>query len=373
MQKQIKTKLRFRIIVFSILLISIISISGLVVYAMQSFSVPVEVIEPLEIVDYPTGFSLYPGETVNFDFTVENLASVTYFQEFEFLVNDTTFQTYVTFSNYNYSIPPGIHKLDAWLTIAPNAPARNFVLTISKKTDAPIPISNLFISSDVKLTPTLELLAGGARWAAQEGKSALYISWRANYDAHHTSNGVDWEYSKDSYMTYWDWEESIVAALETQDFDITIVGDFPNDLSEYDVVVIFAYYALEPNMEPLIRKYIQAGGSVVLIGATPSYLVAYSKSLGCSNNIESIADWFGASRYRNGGGSISVVVDNPLGTSFSLNEHIFVGSGISAAAIGSLSSDSKAIALYDTGGVVAFTHEYGDGRVYYQAYFQRLP
>ena len=59
---------------------------------MHPVDVPVEVKEPLEILDYPTGLSLYPGETVNFNFTVENSASVNYFQEFDFLVNDTSYK-----------------------------------------------------------------------------------------------------------------------------------------------------------------------------------------------------------------------------------------------------------------------------------------
>ena len=373
MQKPNSTKQRFRIFIFATLLISIISISGLAVYAMQSVSIPLEIKEPLEILDYPTSFSLYSGETTTFEFTVENQASVTIFQEFDFTLNDTNYlNSYVTFSNHNYSIPLGINKLQAWLTISPNAPPANFIITINKKTDIPIstpsPTTTPSLNNNITLTPTLELLAGGARWAAQEGNSALYISWKANWEVHHTSDGVNWPYPSELYMN--NRQTSVIAVLEKANFDITLAGDLPDDISKYDVLVICGYFALEPNNEPLIRDYVLNGGSVVLVAATPAYLASYSKGLGCTNNLELIEDWFGASRYVNGGGPIKVVVDNPVGSSFVTNEFIFTNEGSgSASAVGSLGSDSEAIAVYESGGVVAFAHEFGAGRVYYQSFF----
>ena len=192
MQRPNSTKKRFQAFIFGILLISIISISGFAVYAMQPVSIPTEVKEPLEILDYPTSFSLYPGETQNFTFTVQNSASVNYFQEFEFIVNDTSYQKYVTFSNTNYSIQPGIHTLNAWFTISSNAPAANFVITINKKTDTPTPTPTPTQkdSTNSTLNPTLELLAGGARWAAQNGYNALYINWEYNYQTPYSSRYI---------------------------------------------------------------------------------------------------------------------------------------------------------------------------------------
>jgi hypothetical protein len=364
-----KKQHRLRIFAFSTLLISIISITGFAAYAMQPVSIPLEVKEPLTILEHPTGFNLYAGETTNFEFTVENQASVTIFQEFEFLLNDPDYQSeYVTFSNHNYSILPGINKLNAWLTIDPIAPAANFIITINKKietpTPTPIPTTNL------TLTPTLELLAGGTKWAAQEGNSALFISWKANWEAHHTTDGTDWSYPSEKDRN--DWQKSVITALEAADLDITLAGDLPYDLSKYDVLVIYSYFALEPHNELQIRDYIYNGGNIVLIGATPAYLVEYSKTLACTNNLESIEDWFGASRYTNSGGPIKVIVEHPLGTSFSANEIIFPYKGSSAGAVGSLSTFAEAVACYTSGEVVAFTHEYGAGRVYYQGYFLRL-
>ena len=89
------------------LLISVIALGNFAA-AFESITIPLEVKEPLEILDYPSGFSLYPGENVTFQITVENHASVTYFVEFDFLSNDTNYQErYVTFSEYNYTIAPG--------------------------------------------------------------------------------------------------------------------------------------------------------------------------------------------------------------------------------------------------------------------------
>ena len=365
---------KLTISLFTLFVITIISISGFTVYAMQSANISLEVKEPLKILDYPTSFSLYSGETVNFEFTMENYASVIYFQEFDFILNDTDYQKkYVTFSNHNYSIPPGTTQLQAWLTISPNAPPANFMITINKKTNTPTPTPAPTTSptSNITFNPTLELLAGGMRWAAQKGNNALYISWKANYGNHHTTDGTNWSYPSEPDMNRW--QKSVLASLEKANFDVTQSGDLPGDLTKYDLVVICGYYALEPKNEPQIRDYILNGGSIVLTAATPAYLVSYSKSLGCIGNLEGIEDWFGANKYTNGGGPIKVVIDNPVGTSFATDEFICRLEGsVSCSAVGSLSSDSEVVAVFDLGGVVGFTHEFGAGRIYYQSFIHRL-
>jgi len=372
-----QTKRKFRIFIFALFLISIISIIGIVVYAMQSVNIPLEVKEPLEIIDYPTSFSLYSGETTTFEFTIENYAQVTYFQEFDFTLNDTDYQNrYVTFSNHNYSIPPGSHTLSGWLTIAPSAPVANLIITINKKTESPTPtpIPNLPLinQTNTSLNPTLQLLAGGATWAAQEGKSALYINWLDNWKTHHTTDGIDWEYSSEATMNICD--KSVLAALEYSGFEITLAGNIPEDLSGYDVVVIYAYYAVEPRHEPLIREYIYNGGSVVFLVATQNYLESYSKSYGCATSFDMIEDWFGASKYVNTAGNAHVAFDNPFGTLSSVNDVLFVGSPnySSYASVSSLRSGTKVVAFWDSGKVFAFTHEFGGGRVYYQATFEYI-
>jgi len=275
----------------------------------------------------------------------------------------------VSFSNYNYSIPPRIHTLYAWMTISPNAPSANFEIIIHKKTDTPIqsPSPTPTLQTSISFTPSLQLLAGGIRWAAQEGKSALYITWKDNYEVHHTTDGVDWEW----------WLEArrescynlINAILEDSGFEITLKGDVPEDLSDYDVVVIFAYYAVEPRHESLIREYINNGGNVVLLAGTQNYLVSYSKKLSCSTNLVSIEALFGASTYLNRVSPSCVAFDNPFGTFSLTNEVLYTGFS-SNAAISSLSNEAEAIAYWDSGSVFPFLHEYGAGRVYYHVSFE---
>ena len=372
MQKTTSTKQKIRVIIFATLLISIISLSGFAVYAMQSVSIPLEIKDPLEIIDYPTSLSLYTGETTNFEFTVENHALVTIFQEFDFTLNNTDYQSmYVTFSNHNYSISPGTNKLQAWLTISTNAPQANFVITITKKTDiptpAPTPTQNDF--TDSILNPTLELLAGGARWVAQNGNNALYINWEGNYKNHNTTDGSEWEWKSESAQ--YRWRRSITAALESSNLEITFAGDIPEDLNPYDVVVIFAYYAVEPHHAQQIKDYIQDGGSVVFIAGVPGYFISYSKTSSCSTNLKYIEEWFGASAYLNAHGLTRVAFDNPFGTSL-LTDEIVYDVNLKNGAVTSLIGSVRPIAYYDSGEVFAFTHEYGAGRVYYQAHLKLL-
>ena len=84
------------------------------------------------------------------------------------------------------------------------------------------------------------------------------------------------------------YRSSIIIALESSGFEVTTAGDIPEDLSNYDLVVIFAYYAVEPRHEPQIREYVYNGGNVVFIAASQNYLTSYSKSLTCNSNLEQI-------------------------------------------------------------------------------------
>ena len=347
----------------------------------QSVNIPVEVKEPLEILDYPSDFSLYAGENVTFEITVQNKASVSYFVVLDFRLNDTEYQTkYVTFSSYNYSVAPGAQKLTAWLTVAPTAPAANFMLTISfmrdTEPDATPSASPEPPSPPSTVSPSMKLLGGGARWAAREGKTALYVNWKDNWVAHHLTDGVDWEWGfPEVEMDYWD--SSITVALEQAGFEITRASDIPENLGDYDLVVLFAYYAVEPRHEPLIRDYVFNGGSLVMLGATQCYFTVYSKSLSpyspsfdyfSGNNFTSIQEWFGCSNHGNTGGSASPAFDNPFGTTLSTKDTLFTATGRDGyAGVTSLNEDSQPIAFWSTGLVYAFTHEYGDGRVYYQS------
>lgn len=338
----------------------------------QSVSIPLEIKDPLKILDYPSGFSLFPGETVTFDITVQNLASVTYFVEFDFRLNDTEYQAkYVAFSNHNYSIQPGKQKLSAWITIAPTAPPANLIITIERKTDTPSPKPSPIPDSDM---PLVQLLGGGARWAARNGSSALYVSWKDNWAAHHLTDGVDWQWFSESAMDMW--RSRITSALTQSGFEVTFSGDIPDNIGDYDLVVIFAYYAAEPHLAELIQDYVSNGGGVILMAGVPCYFTDYSKVLSTGTNLTTIHEWLGCSRYANSGGSAHLAFDNPFGTSLSTNDilpfitptgDILTTASPSHAGVTSLNEDSQPVAFWSTGVVFAFKHEYGYGRVYYQA------
>lgn len=371
MVKSAKKLRSLRIFIAIILSICIATLGSFAAYALQSITIPLEIKEPLEIIEYPSGFSLYPGETVTFDITVQNHASVTYFAEFDFRLNDTEYQTkYVTFSNHNYSIPPGTQKLSAWLTIASTAPPANLMITVSRKTDTPTPSPTPSPTPhfNTSLTPSLKLLGGGARWASPEGKYALYINHKDNWETHYLTDGVDWG-PWFSEVTMDKWRVAVGATLEQAGFEVTFEGDVPEDLSGFDLVVFEALWAVEPKHAPLVRDYLSNGGGVVVLAGVPCYFEVYCKDrwpyrFG-GTDLSSFQDWFGARAFVNTNGNAKLVVDNPFGTQLGNNDTVYSG-GVSEKAVTALNDSAQVIALWESGPVFAFTHEYDEGRVYYQ-------
>jgi hypothetical protein len=117
-------------------LIVILSISGIAAvvianYAWNRLIIPFEVKDPIEILYYPSELSLFPGETEEFNMTIQNYASANYYVILDFHLSNTTYQdNYVTFSNETYTVIPGQQNLSAWLRVEPNAPPINTSLTI---------------------------------------------------------------------------------------------------------------------------------------------------------------------------------------------------------------------------------------------------
>jgi hypothetical protein len=234
-------------------------------------------------------------------------------------------------------------------------------------------------ASQSTMHPSLVLFGAGARWAARNGTSALFVNWKDNWAAHHLTDGANWDWIPESYMERTC--SSITNALQQSGFDVTLAGEIPNSLGDYDLVVLHAYYAIEPRHESIIRDYVLNGGNVVMLAATQAYFTVYSKSRSpyssvsarSGNDFLSLQEWFGASNYVNEGGSASPAFDNPFGTFLSQSDLVFTRSGVPKhAGFSSLSADAKAIAFWSSGAVFAFTHEYGDGRVYYQSTIEIL-
>jgi len=115
----------------AVLLISGIGSGVLGYYLWKTLTIPLEVKEPLEILFYPSGLSLFPGETKEFNVTVENNASMNYSVILDFQLSNATYQAnYATFSNEIYTVIPGQQNLTAWLMVASNAPPTTSSLTI---------------------------------------------------------------------------------------------------------------------------------------------------------------------------------------------------------------------------------------------------
>lgn len=395
---------KIRIFCLVILLASTMTAGMIASSSTSSENIPLEVKEPLEILSYPTSFSLFPGETVEFNVTIQNLASVNYSVALDFTLNDTKYQTeHVTFSDTTYTVTPGEQTLAAWLKVAPNAPTGNFIVTItairqgeetptlqqspepspSPSPEPPTTLTPSSSNSTLELNPRCELLGSGARWAAGNATSALVINWIDTYEAHHLTDGADWgPWPKEEQMNKWG--QSILQALEQKGFTTKTAGDIPENISGYDLVLIHAYYAVEPKHSTLLSDYISNGGSVVILAGVPCYLNVDSKDMWPGSS--TLPDWLGGGYYVNAGGDVNVTIDNPFGTSLLAGDNILHTDSYSCAAVDSPANNGQIIAQWDTGYqsypifgnqdttnytqnyAFAFTHEFGQGRVYYQAF-----
>ena len=354
------------LIVAAILLASMGVVGG---YTSQSGTIAVAIEEPLMVVAYTSALSLYPGETVPLEVAVENHASVSYQVCLSFRLNDTEYQKkFVSFSTDTYTIEPGQKNLEAWLSVSGNAPAAALELTVDITRDGE--------SSSVEqppantLAPSLTLFAAGTKWAAGNGTSVLYVNWFDNYCDHHFSDGADWgPYWREGQLE--EIKNTTVEVLEQQGFTITCVGDVPNDLSSYDLVVFEAWFAVEPKHVQVVRDYLADGGNVVIIGGAPCYFATYCKDMWPyvtgGQNLTALQDWFGSAAFVNTGGNANLVVDKPFGTQLEANSEVYHIDAYGCYSLTSMSSDTQIIALWESGSVFAFTHEFGNGRLYYQA------
>jgi hypothetical protein len=131
----------------AILMVSMISSGVLGYYLYSSFTVPLEIKEPIEILDYPSQWSLYPGETTQFNVTVRNRSSFNYSVILDFRSDNMAYQlSYLAFSHENYTVVPGQQNLEAWLNVSADAPAANLnvTVTVSRGTEA----LNLLVNGD---------------------------------------------------------------------------------------------------------------------------------------------------------------------------------------------------------------------------------
>lgn len=122
----------------AVLMIAIVSSGVLGYYIYPSFTVPLVVNEPIQIVGYPSQWSLYPGQTTEFNVTIRNIASLNYTVVLGFTSNDTSYQSnYIIFSDEKYTVVPGQQDLESWLKVSADAPAAslNVTVTVVRVTD----------------------------------------------------------------------------------------------------------------------------------------------------------------------------------------------------------------------------------------------
>jgi hypothetical protein len=339
----------------------------------ESTTVPIEVKEPLELLAYNPDLSLYPGETLQLSVPVENHASVSYNTRLTFSLNDTGYQEeFVNFSTTVYTVAPSTNNLDAWLYVSPTAPAAQLQLAIGITRDvdaSPTPTPTPTPPSIDNFSVSMQLFAAGAKWAAQNGTSALYVNWYDNYVAHHLSDPSWGPYWREGQLG--EIKNITVNALEQQGFTVTCVGDVPSDLSSYNLVIFEAWFACEPSQVQQVREYLAGGGNVVVIGGAPCYFATYCKDMwpyvSGGENLATLEDWFGSAQFVNSGGTANLVVDKPFGLPLQSQSQIYRIDAYGCYALASMGNDTQVLARWADGAVYAFTHEYGNGRVYYQA------
>jgi hypothetical protein len=139
-------------------ILSILCLGAFAAY-MLTINIPVTVQEPIEILSHPEALDLYPGETIDFNITIQNHASVDYALLLDFYLDNTIYQhSYVTTSNETYVVHPGVQDLSSWLKVSANAPPLSSALTINFRREAiedyeQIKITNMaFPTGQVTLT-----------------------------------------------------------------------------------------------------------------------------------------------------------------------------------------------------------------------------
>lgn len=239
-------------------------------------------------------------------------------------------------------------------------------------TNEQLPKLQNYSSEPTTLPPSMLLLSGGARWAARNGVSALYIDWMSNWLAHGQSDGKDWgPWPPESEMENWTYQISYM--LNQSGFSVQLAGDLPENLSGYDLVVIFAYWAVEPRHCSLVRDYVDNGGGLVVLAGVPEMFRCYCKdwwTYRCPTDNASLdmKEWLGCDgNYVNTGGYANVAVDNPFNTTLLTGDTLIEGAGGSNAAITNPHEGAQVVAEWEKGYAFAYTYEHGQGRVFYQA------
>lgn len=239
---------------------------------------------------------------------------------------------------------------------------------------ATTPKSGLLDPAPTTIPPSLVLLAGGARWAAQNGNSTLFVDWEDNFLAHGNTDGINWgPWPSETDMEKW--TQSIDYALNQSGLDVHLAGDLPDNLTGYDLLVLHAYWAVEPRHVVMVEDFIANGGGVVILAGVPEMFRCYCKDWWTyvhptDSQSLNMSEYFGCDgNYVNTGGYANVTVDNPFGSTLMTGDTVIEGAGQSNAGVLDPHNGSLVIAQWELAVAFAYTYAYGSGRVYYQATF----
>ncbi len=117
-------------IILFILIGALLGTVAAATYMWTTKTIDIQIEEPLTVTNFPTSLRTRPGENLTIDITIENTATVTYAVTLTFTLNDTAYQTsYVTFSNYTYTINPGTNNITAWMLTSAGSPRTNIQIT----------------------------------------------------------------------------------------------------------------------------------------------------------------------------------------------------------------------------------------------------
>lgn len=170
----------------------------------------------------------------------------------------------------------------------------------------------------------------------------------------------------------------VIQTLRSAGFNITVASELDEkiitDLKKYQLIVVVKYEVCCQKLANALKEFVAQGGGVMLYGGVPAVL-PHPKTPADAwhngfKNIEYISEWFGAGGYENIGGKASLVQQNPFNTRLPKDTVLNSVDGRSNARIimGGINKKTKVIARWQSGDIYAFTHNYKDGRVYYQAY-----
>lgn len=111
--------------------VAVLSAAMAAAYYWASRTVPFSVEEPLTVANYPTIFTIHPGENNTLDIAITNSANINYSVVLTIVLNDTTYQqSYVQCSNNTYNIVPGSNQIQAWIDVDRRAPPVTLELTV---------------------------------------------------------------------------------------------------------------------------------------------------------------------------------------------------------------------------------------------------